>query len=109
MAVAIRNPRAGVRKSGKGGLAPAVPDKLRDATVSRWGNSLGLRISREAAHRLKLKAGARVSVECGDDCLTIRPVGRRRKWTEAELLKGVTPEAVGGEVNWGGPVGKEVW
>ncbi|MFI5380059.1 MAG: AbrB/MazE/SpoVT family DNA-binding domain-containing protein, partial [Tepidisphaerales bacterium] len=75
MAVAIHNRRVGARNSGKGGSAPAVPAELRDATVSRWGNSLGLRIPREAANRLKLKAGAQVSVECGDDCLTIRPVG----------------------------------
>lgn len=81
----------------------------RDAMVSQWGNSLGLRIPREAADQLNLKAGERVSIEIGSDSLTIRPVRRRKKWTEAELLKGVTPEMVGGEIDWGGPVGKEVW
>ncbi|MFM2303840.1 MAG: hypothetical protein RLZZ135_1250, partial [Cyanobacteriota bacterium] len=26
-----------------------------------------------------------------------------------ELLEGVTPELIGGEYDWGTPVGKEVW
>lgn len=81
----------------------------RDTTLSRWGNSLGLRIPREATDQLNLRAGAKVTVEIGPDSLTIRPVRKRRKWTEAELLKGVTPQNSGGEIDWGGPLGKEVW
>jgi len=82
---------------------------LRDGTVSRWGNSLGLRIPHEAAVQLNLKAGERVRIEVGADSITIKPVRKRKKWTEAELLKGVTPAVVGGEIDWGGPVGKEIW
>lgn len=88
---------------------PAALLARRKSTVSQWGNSLGLRIPQEAADQLKLKAGGQVSLEVREDSITIRPVRQRRKWTEAELLKGVTPEAVGGEVDWGGPVGKEAW
>jgi len=77
--------------------------------VARWGNSLGLRFSREAATQLKLRAGATVSVELGTDSLTIRPQSKRKRWTEGELLAGVTPEVVGGEVDWGSAVGKEAW
>jgi antitoxin component of MazEF toxin-antitoxin module len=33
----------------------------------------------------------------------------RRKYTLAQLLAGVTPENVHGEVDFGRPVGKEVW
>jgi antitoxin MazE len=90
--------------------APGAPSLVqRNSTLSQWGNSLGLRIPQEAAERLKLKAGARVSVELGADSITIRPLRKRRKWTEADLLKGVTPEIVGGEADWGPPVGREVW
>lgn len=80
----------------------------RNGTVSRWGNSLGLRIPLEAAERLNLTAGAQVSLEVGARSITIRPLRKRRRWTEAELLKGVNPRIVGGEIDWGGPVGKEV-
>lgn len=34
---------------------------------------------------------------------------RRSKYTTAELLKGVTDENMHGEIDWGPPVGKEVW
>lgn len=92
------------RKSRK---AP-VSQLKRSSKVARWGNSLGFRIPREAAAHLNLHDGGQVSVEIGVDSITIRPVRRARKrWSEAELLKGVTPELVGGEVDWGGAVGKE--
>ena len=89
--------------------SPGNPKSAKAAKVSRWGNSLGFRISKEAADRLQLCDGATVNVFIGTDSLTIRPVRTRKKWTEAELLKGVTPETAGGEIDWGDPVGKEVW
>jgi antitoxin MazE len=75
--------------------------------ISRWGNSLGLRIPREGVQKLALKDGSEVTVEIGDDQILIRPARRRKRWTEAQLLRNVTPDIVGGEVNWGGPVGRE--
>jgi antitoxin MazE len=83
------------------------PVAVRSSTVSRWGNSLGLRIPQEAAERLKLTSGSRVSVELHHGAIVVRPI--RKKWTEADLLRGVTPDMVGGEIDSGGPVGKEVW
>ncbi len=80
---------------------------VKSGKLARWGNSLGLRIPREAADRLNLKEGAAVSLEIGAESVTIRPMRLRKKWTEAELLKGVTPDIVKGEIDWGGPVGKE--
>jgi antitoxin MazE len=94
-----RQPRA----AGTG--KPAVPLTIRK--VARWGNSLGLRLPQEATELLGLRDGEEVSVEVRDGSITITPA--RTRWTEADLLKGVTPEAVRGEVDWGGPVGKEVW
>ena len=64
--------------------------------VARWGNSLGFRIPREGVQRLKLKEGQSVNVRVMGDTITIRRAkGRRRKWTEKELLKGVTPDLCG--------------
>jgi antitoxin MazE len=63
--------------------------------VARWGNSLGVRIPQEAAEQLKLRAGESVDVQLKGDVLTIRRSKRRKKWTEKELLKGVTPSMCG--------------
>ena len=59
--------------------------------------------------RPHLVAGQKVNVEVGTGSIAIRPVRTRRRWTEAELLDGVTPEVAGREIDWGGAVGKEVW
>lgn len=80
----------------------------RTGRISRWGNSLGVRIPKEGVERLGLKDGESVEMEIGSNSITIRPTKRRKKWTEAELLKGVTPDMVGGEIDWGKPVGGEV-
>lgn len=81
------------------------------AKVARWGNSLGLRIPVEGVKQLRLAEGEAVAIEVQDDCITVRPVRGRghRRWTLEKLLEGVTPEMVGGEVDWGGPTGKEIW
>jgi antitoxin MazE len=93
---------------------PATATKKRKSRIqkvgkiSRWGNSLGLRIPREGVEQLRLRDGESVDLEIGADTITIRRGKRRKKWTEAELLRGVTPEMVGGEIDWGGPVGREI-
>jgi antitoxin MazE len=63
--------------------------------VARWGNSLGLRIPQEGVDQLHLKEGQSVSVRIKGDAITIRPLKARKKWTEEELLKGVTPGICG--------------
>lgn len=63
--------------------------------VTRWGNSLGLRIPQEGVEQLKLKEGESVNVRVSGDTITIRRSKPRKKWTEEELLRGVTPEMCG--------------
>lgn len=72
---------------------PATVEKI--SKVARWGNSLGLRIPREGVERLHLKEGETVRVSVKNGTMTIRRVTVARKWTEAELLKGVTPDICG--------------
>jgi antitoxin MazE len=64
----------------------------RTSKVARWGNSLGVRIPQEAADELHLKSGESVKVQVKNGVLTIRKAKVRKKWTEAELLQGVTPD-----------------
>lgn len=63
--------------------------------LARWGNSLGFRIPKAGVSLLKLKEGESVSVRVKGDTITIRRAKGRRKWTEKELLKGVTPAICG--------------
>jgi antitoxin MazE len=66
--------------------------------VARWGNSLGVRIPQEGVEQLQLKEGQSVQVQVKGDTITIRRAKPRKKWTEAELLKGVTPDICGADL-----------
>jgi antitoxin MazE len=74
--------------------------------VSRWGNSLGLRIPKEIAQRVGLHEGVRVEVEAEGDRIIICPA--RRRYVLAELLKGMTPQAMREAFDWGPDKGREM-
>jgi antitoxin MazE len=63
--------------------------------VARWGNSLGFRIPQEGVDRLGLKEGESLKVSVRGSTITISRAKPRKKWTEQELLKGVTPAICG--------------
>lgn len=80
-----------------------MPVQLR---VSKWGNSLGLRVPRDVAARAGLTEGARVDIEgFPDGRIVITP--SRRNFTIEELVAGMTPErSEFMEDDW--PVGDEL-
>jgi len=59
--------------------------------VSKWGNSLGLRVPRDVAARAGITEGSRVDIEVSHDGRIIITRSRRR-FTLKELLAGMTPE-----------------
>lgn len=73
--------------------------------VSRWGNSLAIRIPKTYAKRAGLEEGAAVELTARGDSITIR----KPEYTLEGLLAGVTPENVHAETDWGPPRGKEIW
>lgn len=59
--------------------------------LSKWGNSLGVRVPRELAARAGLTEGMRVDIEADDKGrLVITRISRR--FSMEELLAGMTPE-----------------
>jgi antitoxin MazE len=75
--------------------------------VNKWGNSLGVRIPQTLASEVGLTIGTVVNIEVVDKKIVISPVPK--KYQLEELLVGVTPELIGGEYEWGDPVGAEEW
>jgi antitoxin component of MazEF toxin-antitoxin module len=65
------------------------------AKVVRCGTGLGVRIPRVAVSHLRLKEGNLVSVRAERGLITIRRAHARKRWTERELLRGVTPAICG--------------
>jgi antitoxin MazE len=76
--------------------------------IQRWGNSLGLRIPRSFAEEAGVAAGSEVDLSLRDGDLVVKPV-RRRTYRLEELLERITAKNLHGEVDTGGPVGREVW
>jgi antitoxin MazE len=74
--------------------------------IARWGNSLGLRIPKDLATQAGLRAGARVEVTAEGDRIILTPA--RRRYVLADLLQGVTPEAMREAFDWGPDKGREI-
>ena len=76
--------------------------------ITRWGNSLGVRIPKDLARRLGMTEGTVVEVTAEDDRLvlqTAKPTSRLE-----ELLEGMTPKAMHEALDWegwGDDVGRE--
>jgi antitoxin MazE len=74
--------------------------------VTKWGNSLGLRVPKDVAARAGLVEGARVDIEGFDDGrIVITP--SRRRYTLEELLAGMKPENQH-PLEDDGPIGREL-
>ena len=59
--------------------------------ISKWGNSLGLRVPRDVAAQTGLTDGAQVDVEARDDgSIVIRKA--KPRYTLEELIAGMTPD-----------------
>ena len=77
-------------------------------TASRWGNSLGVRIPRDIAERVGLSAGDSVDVEAKGGHIIISVRRPRPCYRLADLLVGMTPDAMRDAFDWGPDVGREI-
>lgn len=78
------------------------------ATISRWGNSLALRLPRHVTDEARLEEGASVNIEVEDGSIRLTPT--RKKFKLSELIDGHTrAESQSDEIDWGPPEGEEVW
>ena len=75
--------------------------------ISRWGNSLALRIPRAFAQETRLEEGTTVELSVSDGRIVVSPVGRPYRLDE--LVAGITPENRYAETDWGEPLGNETW
>jgi antitoxin MazE len=73
--------------------------------LSRWGNSLGIRIPRELARKLSLTEGIRVEITEENGRIVI--AAARPRFGLADMLQGMTPEAMRDALDWGDDVGHE--
>ena len=79
-----------------------------EVKVSKWGNSLAVRIPSGLARSVDLKAGADLEIGESDGCIVLRPLRRGRYKLDA-LVSQITDESIHEEIESEGPVGREEW
>lgn len=76
--------------------------------IQKWGNSLALRIPKAFAVESNVTGGSTVEVSMENGNIIVKPV-KEPTYTLEELVDGITDENRHEEIDWGRPVGNEVW
>ena len=77
-------------------------------TIFKSGNSLAVRIPKQTAKNQSLSDGSEVQVKEDRGTIRILPVKKARMSLD-EMIKRITPKNRHKEIDWGKPVGKEIW
>jgi len=74
------------------------------AKITKWGNSLGVRIPKLMAQEINLFDGEPVELTLKNNCIVIH-----KGYRLESLVAEITDENKHGEFNTDSPVGKEIW
>jgi len=83
----------------------------RTMRVNRWGNSLGIRFPSEFVESARLKEKSLVEIKSdGDRLIIVKVEEKEPRKTIQELFAEYPADYIEDEeINWGAPVGGEVW
>ena len=80
------------------------------AKIQKWGNSHGLRLTKNLLQDAQLDVGDEVDVSVKNGVLIVKPAKKKRvRYNLKDLVARIPQNYETGEVDWGEPVGKEVW
>lgn len=78
--------------------------------IQKWGNSQGLRLSRNLLSDVDINVGDAVDVAAHKGTLIVTPLRRVRGGHDLrDLVRRIPKQYKREEVDWGPPVGREVW
>lgn len=78
-------------------------DYMSTVTTQKWGNSLAIRIPKEAADRIGIDQGSEMELKIveNEGIITLKPKNLRKKFTLDELLSQITSENRHDEIDLG--------
>lgn len=78
-------------------------DFMSTVVAQKWGNSLGIRIPKEAAERIGINQGSELllSVSGNQSTITLTPKKVRKEYNLDDLLSRITPENRHKEIDLG--------
>lgn len=84
--------------------------RIKLAKIQKWGNSQGLRISKNLLADARLNIGDEVDISVKEGIMVVAPAKRiRGRHSLKDLVARISKSDQPGEVDWGEPGGKEVW
>jgi len=75
--------------------------------IQRWGNSLAIRIPKPFAMEIRLDDNSEVDVSIKNGQLVVNPI--KKKYDLDDLLNAVNKDNVPDLIDFGSPIGKEIW
>jgi antitoxin MazE len=80
------------------------------AKIQKWGNSQGIRLAKNLLADAQLDIGDEVDINVKDGIMLVTPAKRiRGRHNLKDLVSRIPENYQSGEIDWGEPVGKEVW
>jgi len=78
--------------------------------VQKWGNSQGVRLSKQLLSEAHIDVGDAVDIEVRDGAIVLTPTRRVRGGHDLRaLVRGIREDYEPEELDWGPPAGREVW
>ena len=75
--------------------------------ISKWGNSLGLRLPRAIVREAGLDQGDTVDLSVANGAIVVKP--SRPRYSLKQLVNRITRRNRHGATDWGERAGREVW
>jgi antitoxin MazE len=77
-----------------------------EVELKKWGNSLAFRVPKDLAKTLQITEGQKLEIELTEDGVLLKTKRRRSRLKLEDMLENLGPLK---EVEWGQPLGEEVW
>jgi len=80
------------------------------AKIQKWGDSQGLRITKNLLAEAQLDVGDEVDIRVKEGIMVVSPAKKiRGRYSLKELVERIPKGYKSGEAQWGEPTGKEIW
>ena len=80
-----------------------------EISISKWGNSQGLRIPKEIIEALNINIGDKVRLFIEKNRLVLEPVKKKKKYNISELVEKIPDNYTKEQEHFSEPMGKEIW
>lgn len=78
-------------------------------TISKWGNGQGVRIPKNILDFLNWNDCEKVEIIAEEDCIKIKKVSTKKRKNIKELFENYNEVYEKETIEWGEPIGKEIW